>query len=543
VLPWIAATRPRLLAITLVLAGVLAGCSAVNRPQVSPSSAAAVPTTGDPAAAAAALVARLGDEDLVGQVLMPAINLNDPAGGSVELVRSYHLGGVILMGSVAASEDPAVTVRALTGQLQSAARALPAGVGLLIGTDQEYGFVTRMRSGVVQLPSAMAFGAAARPELTQTAWHGAATELAAIGINVDFAPDADVIGGAANTVIGSRSYGSDATAVSEQVAAAVRGLQAAGVAATVKHFPGHGHTAVDSHEALPVLAQSRQSLNAADLPPFRAGIDAGAMLVMAGHLDVRAIDPGVTATFSHKVLVDLLRGELGFAGVTVSDAMNMAPAMQFPTGEATVRALLAGIDLVLMPPDVKAARQGLLDALHGGQLPRPRLVEAATRVLTLKFRLAAFPATEVSTANKGANATAAAEVAAAAVTVLRGPCTGPLVKGALRVSASGGREQQRGWLTDALRANGLQVVDQGGSVVHLVGYGDAAADLATGVAVTVAMDSPYVLQSATSPVRVATYSATRAAMEALAAVIAGKAPAPGRSPVPVPGLPRSACSS
>src|SRR5262249_7002539 len=156
--------------------------------------------------------------------LMPAINLGDPGAGSVDLVRRYRLGGVILMGSVAASDDPAAKVRALTGQLQGAARALPARVALLVGTDQEYGFVTRIRSGVVQLPSAMAFGAAGRPELTETAWHGAGSELASVGINVDFAPDADVIGSAGNTVIGSRSYGSDATAVAEQVAAAVRGL-------------------------------------------------------------------------------------------------------------------------------------------------------------------------------------------------------------------------------------------------------------------------------------------------------------------------------
>lgn len=513
----------------------------MNRPQASHGTS--VPSTGDPAAAAAALVARLADEDLVGQVLMPAINLDDSAAGSAELVRRHHLGGVIIMPPAHAVDDQAALAQKLTSELQAAGASLPAGVRLLIATDQEYGFVTRIRSGMVQLPSAMAFGAAARPELTETAWHGAANELAAIGINVDFAPDADVIGSAGNTVIGSRSYGSDPAAVSEQVSAVVRGLQAAGVAASVKHFPGHGHTSVNSHETLPVLPQNRQSLNAADLAPFRAGIDAGAMLVMAGHLDVRAIDPGVSATFSRKVLVDLLRGELGFTGVTVSDAMNMAPAMRWPPGEAAVRAVLAGIDLVLMPPDVQAARQGLLDAVRGGLLPRERLVEAATRVLALKFRLGAFPAARVSTADKETNAMVAAEAAALAVTVLRGPCTGPLVSGAVRVTASGGREQQRGWLADALRSRDIEVVERGGAVVHLVGYGDVAADLATGAAVTVAMDSPYILQSATSAVRVATYSSTQAAMQALAAVIAGQASAPGRSPVAVAGLPRSACSS
>lgn len=490
------------------------------------------------------MVARLSPEDLVGQVLMPAINLDDPVAGSVELVRTYRLGGVILMGSVPRTgAGAAETVRALTDQLQAASAALPARVPLLIGTDQEYGWVTRINSGVVQLPSAMAFGAAGRPDLTEAAWRGAGAELAAVGVNVDFAPDADVTGPAGNTVIGSRSYGSDAASVSAQVAAAVRGLQAAGVAASIKHFPGHGQTTVNSHEALPVLTQTRAGLDAVDLPPFRAGIEAGAWLVMAGHLDVRAIDPGVPSSFSHKVLVDLLRGELGFDGVVLTDALNMAPAMRWPPGEAAVRALLAGQDVLLMPPDVKSARQGVLDALASGRLPRQRLVEAATRMLTLKFRLAGFDQPAVATAGASANADVAAEVAAAAVTLLKGACTGPLVRGPVRITSSEGRDTQRAWLAEALRANGVTVVDSGGSVVHLVGYGDTASDLVGGATVTIAMDTPYVLGRATSAVRLATYSSTRAAMDAAAAVIAGRASAGGRSPVAVTGLPRSTCAA
>jgi len=544
-----AGPRRRALRVLAALLAVVAGVAACTSGNPRPGPAGVSPTTPppptptvDPAAQAAALVSRLSNEDLVGQVLMPAINLDDPADGSVNLVRTYHLGGVILMGNVPQGAQPAAHVRQLTDQLQAAARSMPVPAGLLIATDQEYGWVTRVKSGVVQLPSAMAFGAAHRPYLTEAAWRGAGGELAALGINVDFAPVADVIGPAGNTVIGSRSYGSEAPGVSEQVAAVVRGLQASGVAATVKHFPGHGQTTVNSHVALPVLAQSRASLDTVDLAPFRAGIGAGAWLVMAGHLDVRAIDPGVPASFSRKVLIDLLRGQLGFDGVIVTDALNMAPAMQWDSGEAAVRALLAGQDLLLMPPNVGAARQGILDALASGRLPRPRLVDAATRVLTLKYRLAGFARPGLAAVGAQANTDLAAQVAAAGVTVLRGPCAGPLVTGPVRITSSEGRGQQRTWLTEALRARGVTVVDTGGSVVHLVGYGDGVADLVPAT-VTVSMDTPYVLEKATSAVRMATYSSTRAAMEAAAAVIAGKANAAGRSPVAVGALPRTACAA
>jgi beta-N-acetylhexosaminidase len=510
------------------------------------------PPTAEPdiAAEAAALAGRMSDEELVGQVLMPSVSLSDPVSGAAALVSRYRLGGVILMGNVEATGagGTAAQVRAYSDELRAAARksgatgAASAGSALMVATDQEYGWVTRIKSGLVQLPSAMAFGAARRPELTEVAWRGAGRELAAAGIDIDFAPDADVVESPGNFVIGSRSYGSDPTLVAAQVGAAVRGLQAAGVAATVKHFPGHGHTNVNSHEALPVLKQSMAGLTAKDLPPFQAGIDAGAWLVMAGHLDIRAVDPGLAATFSRKVLVDLLRGRLGFRGVVVTDAMNMAPARRWPAGEAAVRALLAGSDVLLMPPDLGAAQQGLLGALHSGRLPRPRLLEAVTRIVTLKLRLAAFARPELSIVDNQGNADAAAAVAAAAVTVLRGPCSGRLVSGPVRVTTSPGRATQAAWLTEALRANGLTVTTTGGQVVHLVGYGDGAGDLIAGATVTVAMDTPYLLRSATSPVRVATYSSTRAAMRALAAVIAGKVAAPGRSPVAVAGLPRSACA-
>ncbi len=563
-------------AAVLVAIAPLAGCGTAT-PAVTPAGGPSGTDSGvgteigastDTVARAAALAARLADVDLVGQVLVPfaygdgATKVSGPAAAAnralagvdtpAALVTRYHLGGLVLVARAAADPtgstnpttnlDNPAQVRALTTGLQAAALGLPAGVPLLLGTDQEYGVVTRMRTGVVQLPSAMAFGAAGDPGLTTRAWAAAGADLAALGLNTDFAPDADVLGAGGNTVIGSRSYGQDADAVADQVAAAVRGLRGAGIAATLKHFPGHGHTGADSHATLPVLAQDRAALEAGDLPPFRAGIAAGAELVMSGHLEVRAIDPGVPASFSAKVLVDLLRHQLGFTGVVISDALDMAPARRWSPGEAAVRAVLAGNDMLLLPPDLAAAQRGLLDALASGRLPRARLVEAVTRILTLKLGFAArpVPATLAGLAGPDRQAAASA-VATAAVTLLKGRCTGPLVTGPVTITSAAGLDKQRTWLATALRAVGVTITGSGGTGVHLVGYGHTSADLDPYAAVTVALDTPYPLATAASPTRIATYSATQAAMVALAAVLAGRAGAPGRSPVNVPGLPRSAC--
>ena len=521
----------------------------------------------DPAGRAAQVGASLSDEDLAGQVLMPyafgssatdvdkdsavgnqgLAGVNTPA----EMVAKFRLGGLILVGftpgdptaqtNATSNVDNPAQVRALTAGLQDAAARLPGGVPLLIGTDQEFGTVTRVKSGVTALPAAMAFGAAGKPARTEAAWRAAGTELAAMGINVDFAPVADTLGPQGNAVIGSRAYGGDAKANAAQVAAAVRGLQSAGVAAAVKHFPGHGHTTGDSHAQLPVVAQSRSAWESQDLPPFQAGVDAGVGMVMSGHLDVKALDPGVPASFSHKVMTDVLRGRLKFTGVAITDAMNMSPAMKWPPGDAAVRALNAGNDMLLMPPDIAKARDGIVAGLRDGSLPRARLVEAVTRVLTLKFSRAGKPQPALSTLNSPEHQKAVLTADAASVTVLRGKCSGPLVAGPVTVTASGGRETARTTLVRALQAAGVPVRSAGGTVVHLVGYGDQTTDLSPGAAVTVAMDTPYVLSAAKSPTLIATYSSSALSLTALANVLAGKAKAPGHSPVPVSGLPSTAC--
>jgi beta-N-acetylhexosaminidase len=503
----------------------------------------------------------LSDEELAGQLLMPyaygsaaesvsaaARRANERLAGvgtPGDMVRRFHLGGLILVRGAGADPtassnptsniaDPA-QLRRLTAGLQRAAGPIP----LLVGTDQEHGVVTRVRAGVTLLPSAMAFGAAADPALTERAAAVSGEELASAGVNVDFAPVADVTGGAGNTVIGSRSFGSSPGAVSAQLAAAVRGYESAGVAATLKHFPGHGHTATDSHRALPVLRQDAAELESGDIAPFEAGIAAGASLVMTGHLEAPALDGSEPATFSKPVVTGLLREKLKFGGVVVTDAMNMdAIANRYPAGEAAVRAVLAGSDVVLMPPDLRAAHAGLVAALKSGRLPRERARESVTRILALKLRIAARHQPSLGADGSAEHQAVADRAAAKAVTILRGPCAGPLVHGP--VTVTGGSPAQRTDLAGELRRNGVDVRAGSAETVDLTGYGGEAAGLRR-AAVTVGLDTPYVLASAPSPVLVAAFSAVPGSLRAVAAVLAGKASAPGRSPVSIAGLPATAC--
>jgi beta-N-acetylhexosaminidase len=500
----------------------------------------------------------MSDAELVGQLLMPyayggeadrvsaaARRANQRLGGvdtPAQLVRRYDLGGLILVrgdGGTSNIDSPR-QLRKLTDGLQAAAAGERAGLPLLIGADQEHGVVTRVRDGVTLLPSAMAFGAAANPAMTEEASRVSGTELAAVGINVDFAPDADVTGGAPNAVIGSRSFGSAPAKVGAQVAAAVRGYERAGVATTLKHFPGHGHTATDSHRALPVLRRSQQQLLAEDIKPFADGIAAGASLVMTGHLEAPAVDPTAPATFSRRTLIDLLRRQLRFGGVVITDAMNMAAITnRYPPAEAAVQAVLAGNDIVLMPPDLPAAHAGLLAALRSGRLPRVRVVESAIRIVGLKQRLGTLKQPNLDTLASTPHRAAAAAGARAAVTVLRGACDRAVVRGPVRIT--GGTDSQRRNLTGALQRHGVVVRGDGGAqVINLIGYGDDARALRP-ASVTVALDTPYLLSSAPSPVLVAAYSGVPASMDAVGAVLAGKARAPGRAPVTVPGLPATAC--
>ncbi len=264
-----------------------------------------------------------------------------------------------------------------------------AKVPLLIGADFERGTSMRMEGGT-SFPFPMAVAATGRPEDAYTMGRITALEARAIGVPWIFAPDADVNSNPENPIINTRSFGEDPARVSEFVAAYVRGVEENGGLATAKHFPGHGDTSTDSHLGLPTVISDRAHLDSVELAPFRAAIAAGVGSIMTGHLAVPALepDPDVPATMSPKITTDLLRRQMGFDGLVVTDALEMgAVTVRYPPGEAAVHSILAGADVLLVPPVLDAALQSVRDAVASGRIPMSRLDEAVTRVLRAKAKL------------------------------------------------------------------------------------------------------------------------------------------------------------
>ncbi|MEH1056519.1 glycoside hydrolase family 3 N-terminal domain-containing protein [Micromonospora sp. CPCC 206171] len=259
---------------------------------------------------------------------------------------------------------------------------------VLVAIDEEAGDVTRIESALgSSRPGNFALGAVDDPALTEEVARDLGADLAALGVTLNYAPDADVNNNPANPVIGVRSFGADPQLVARHTAAWVRGLQSAGVAACAKHFPGHGDTRVDSHHDLPRIGASRARLDAGELVPFRAAVAAGVQAVMTGHLLVPALDEELPATLSPRILGDLLREELGFSGVVITDAVEMrAVTDRYGFAGAAVRALAAGADAVCVGgerADEDAARHlrdAIVAAVVAGELPEERLAEAAKRV-------------------------------------------------------------------------------------------------------------------------------------------------------------------
>ncbi len=409
--------------------------SSVSPPAVSlapstspmPVPAGTLAVTAADLAAAAAAVAAMSTADKAGSVVMASSA--DAVG--TDLVARLHLGGVILMGSKGivdgTSSGTPVQVATVTAELQKQATDGPGGAPLLIATDQEYGDVTRLVNGFTEMPGASQLASipdtATAAAMTAKVAAAAASEMLAVGISVDFAPVSDVLPADGASAIGDRSYGSDPQRVAALVAAAVRGYQDAGIAATLKHFPGLGRVATDTHTALPTLGVSCQSWNSHEAVAIKAGVDAGAALVMTGHVRLPAVgDDDGPASLDADVVTDLLRGTgrdgcvgLGFTGVTVSDSLQMVPvADNFSSGQAAVAALKAGEDLLLMPARPAAAVSGIVDAVAGGALSTSRLDDAATKVLALRLATAGVPRPGMDVIGSEAHRAIAAQAFAAA---------------------------------------------------------------------------------------------------------------------------------
>jgi beta-N-acetylhexosaminidase len=340
------------------------------------------------------VVDRLSLEEKVGQVLLLAF-AGPPDAGPQRLIERYGLGGVYMSQENAGTPEDAARLSSL---LQGQARATRSGLPLFVAADHE-GAWGVLAPDATTGPGNLGLGAARDARWTEAMYAVLATELRAVGYNTLLAPCVDVNSNAGNAIIGMRSFGDDAQQVATLAAAAVRGAQTHGVIAVAKHFPGHGDTVTDTHRGLAVVDRPDDAVRATELLPFRAAIAAGVGMVMTSHILYTAFDPAQPATLSSRLLQGVLREELGFQGVIISDSMNMASMSRtYPPGEAEVLALLAGVDMLMLAeehyahdPATYLDRQiaiieSLLAAATAGRLPMSRLNEAVRRIIALKFQ-------------------------------------------------------------------------------------------------------------------------------------------------------------
>jgi beta-N-acetylhexosaminidase len=352
---------------------------------------------------------RMSLDEKIGQLLSVGINatfLNQDSAAFQDLrhqIVDNHVGGIILF------RGPVYESVVIVNRMQQLAK-----YPLLISSDLEAGAGMRF-DDTVNFPWNMAVGATGNPDYARRQGQLTAREARALGIQQIYAPVADVNNNAANPVINVRSYGEDPAAVAELVAAFVEGAQRGGVIATAKHFPGHGDTATDSHRGLPEIDVTRARLDSVELVPFRAAVNAGVGAVMDGHIGLPLIDPtaitplprdvklkaietdeageivaekGTMPTTLSPVMNRILRNELGFDGLIVTDAMSMSGlTLYFTQEEASVRALEAGADLLLKPADTDAAFRGVRDAVKSGRLTEKRIEDSARKVLAAKYDL------------------------------------------------------------------------------------------------------------------------------------------------------------
>ncbi|MEV3906237.1 glycoside hydrolase family 3 protein [Streptomyces canus] len=497
---------------------------------------------------------------------------------AAEMIARYRVGGIIYFTWAHNTRDPH-QIADLSNGIQQASLRQPRGLPALISTDQEHGIVCRVGEPATLFPGAMAIGAGGSRKDAHSLGRVAGQELRAIGIRQNYSPVADVNVNPANPVIGVRSFGSDPQAVAGLVAAEVAGYQGAGVAATAKHFPGHGDTAVDSHYGFPVITHSRELWEKLDAVPFRSAIRAGIDSIMTAHIQFPALDDsGDPATLSHPILTGILRGELGYDGVVVTDSLGMEGVRQkYGDDRVPVLALKAGVDQLLNPPSLDVAWNAVLKAVQDGELTEARLDESILRILRLKARLGLFEEPYVNhggvtrTVGTPAHLAAADRIAERTTTLLvnerrllplnRHTHRKLLVVGADPASPSGTTGPPTGVLAAALTELGFTATAlptgtapsaatvaqavaaaQDADAVIVGTYNITAAQktlveqlVATGrPVVAVAIRNPYdVAQLPTVPAYLAAYSWTDVELRAAARVIAGKAAPRGRLPVPV----------
>lgn len=300
-----------------------------------------------------------------------------------ETLNKKPVGGIVLFKENIISKEQ---VKSLNSDI-----AQNAKFGILISVDEEGGSVARLGNaniGFLSLPHMEEIGASGDVSKAYEVGDSLAKNLKELNFNMDFAPVADILTNKENTVVKKRSFGSDANLVSEMVAAEVKGFFDNDIICSLKHFPGHGNTEADSHKGMAVSNCDLETLRERELIPFKAGIEAGAETVMVGHISLpNIIGDDTPATLSPLIVTDLLRQELGFKGVIITDSMQMGAVADYYTPEeAAVKALLAGNDMILMPTDLDRAYSGILTAVQNGEISEDRIDESVRRILILKLK-------------------------------------------------------------------------------------------------------------------------------------------------------------
>ena len=393
-------SRQKRMGVVLALACLLAGCSAPSQQNTQPAAVtqdyASRPTVSSSVASSTAEEAKsMTLEQQVGQLFFLSFR-KDEKGANVytcgdsekKLLQEIQPGGVALFGENIATVQQ---VRQLIQQVQQVCATPP-----FIGVDQEGGSVQRVarssRISATVVPPMWKVGQTGNPALARQVGGLLGSELRVFGFNLDFAPVCDVFSNPENTVIGTRAFSSDPQQAAVYSKALSAGLRGQGVVPVCKHFPGHGDTIGDTHQGYAVVNKTLEELRKTELVPFQAQIRAGAEMIMAAHISLPKVNGDDTpASLSAKVLQGLLRKELGFTGVIVTDALDMGAITQhYSSGEAAVRAVEAGADMLLMPENPHAAYQAVLQAVRSGKLSKARIAASVQRILTLKEKYDLF---------------------------------------------------------------------------------------------------------------------------------------------------------
>ena len=485
---------------------------------------------------------------------------------AADMVRKYQPGGVIYFNnSTRDNIDTPKQIAQISNGLQKASK-----VPLLISIDQEMGVVTRIGPPATQLPGNMALGAGRSTKDAEEAARITGRELRAMGINQNFAPDADVNSNPANPIIGIRSFSSDPKLAADMVAAQVQGYEGrrwfdmTSVTSTAKHFPGHGDTSEDSHTALPVSNRSLDQWRQIDAPPFSAAIAAKIDSIMTAHIQVPQIDPsGNPATLSPKIITGLLRDELKYDGVVVTDSLEMAGVRKLHSdAEIPVLAIKAGVDQLLMPPNLGSAIDSVVKAVRSGEITEQRIDQSVLRILKMKLLRGVMLTSEVDV-NKvdqivGSGTQQAQAIADRSITVVRNDgqaiplnATAPLVVGTSDATTSALATRLKGtkFVTSAspTAAQIQQTVAAAANADKIVVLTNNASTrpaqvdlinqlVATGKPVVAAATAnPYDVAHSDAKTWLATYSTTTVSMEALAKVLLGEVKPQGKLPVDVPG--------